>query len=150
MGQADGAGTAATTNLHPATARGGEALFMEPPFPTDFDGPTSTIEIHYNVKRSARSQESPVLILNFVSSSGDRSVSRTARLGVGRAGSWKGRLPTGGKVFLNIVYDSCVSGSSATLGREGLRFKVKFNHRHKAETSMFSGSRVAGRGTCGS
>ncbi|MPY68004.1 hypothetical protein F8S09_15195 [Deinococcus sp. SDU3-2] len=146
VGQADGAGTA---NLRPATARGGEALFMEPPFPTNFDGPISTIEIHYDVKRSARSQESPVLILNFVSPSGDRSVSRTARLGVGRTGSWKGRLPTGGKVFLNIVYDSCVSGSSATLGREGLRFNLKFNHGHKVESSMFSGSRTTGKGTCG-
>ncbi|GGO41880.1 hypothetical protein [Deinococcus humi] len=125
-------------------------LFNVPPFPTDFRGPTTPIELHYDVKPSASSGEGPRLILNVIPATPGRLFTRTAFLNAGQRGVWKGQVPKG-QVTIHVVHRSCIYTNtlSITGNKAVIRVNYTFNGNHLVENELYVGTTRSGGGTCG-
>jgi hypothetical protein len=125
-------------------------LFNVPPFPTDFRGATTPIEIHYDVKPSTTSGEGPRLILNVIPATPGQLFTRTASLDAGQRGVWKGQVPKG-QVVLHVVHRSCVSTITLPMTgtKEVVHLHYTFNGKHLVEQEFYRGTTRNGRGSCG-
>ena len=125
-------------------------LFSFRLFPTDFRGTATPIEIHYDVKPSAKSGEGPRLTLNVVPAAPGRFSTRTASLDTRQRGVWKGHLPKG-QVVLNVVYRSCVLANTLLItgNKAVVRLNYTFNGKHIVEEELYLGTTRTGHGSCG-
>lgn len=143
-------GLLAQVSALPVTEKRVRQGYIAPLVSSTSTGPTTPLEIVYDVRPTAGRAMPVMLMLTLRPEGGGPAIQRTAALPATGWGGWKGEIPKG-QLEIRATGRGCVSTQTVKItgSRETLRAAYVFNGLHKIQSELFIAGRRVGHGTCG-
>lgn len=134
----------------PVTEKRVRPGYFAPLVSSTFTGPTTPLEIVYDVRPTVGRSMPFMLTLTLRPEGGGPVIQRTASLPATGWGGWKGEVPKG-QLEIRATDSSCVSSLTVKItGTRGIvRAAYVFNGLHKMQSELFVAGKRVSQGRCG-